>query len=89
MLTHDVTFWRIRVRKGRRRPYEVRWTTAGEQQSKSFVSTPLADNFRSNLLQAAKRGELFDTETGLPSSMWEVAERCGPAAGDEVVRVRA
>jgi integrase len=29
----------------------------------------LADDFRADLLKAAKRGELFDTETGLPTSM--------------------
>lgn len=72
MLTHDIVVWRIRTREGRRKPWEVRWKTATERHSKSFLTYPLADNFRSDLLQAAKRGELFDTATGLPSSMWEV-----------------
>lgn len=81
MHTHEVSIWSIRSRSRRRKPYEVRWVTAGKEQSQSFLTYPLADNFRSDLLQAAKRGELFDTETGLPSSMWPAAEEAPPSPG--------
>jgi integrase len=81
MLTHDVVIWKMRVRAGRRKPYEVRWRTDTEPHSKSFLTSPLADNFRSDLLQAARRGELYDTETGLPSSMWPPAAEELPQQG--------
>ncbi|MPZ61242.1 MAG: tyrosine-type recombinase/integrase [Propionibacteriales bacterium] len=71
MLSHDVVIWRIRNRKGRRRPYELRWVVARREKSKSFLSRALADDFRADLLKAAKRGELFDTDSGLPESMLE------------------
>jgi hypothetical protein len=41
----------------RRKPYEVWWRVGMKPQSKSFLISSLSDNFRSDLLQAAKRGE--------------------------------
>ncbi|MEW9527284.1 tyrosine-type recombinase/integrase [Microbispora sp. NPDC049125] len=69
MLTHDVVIWAIRNRKGRAKPYELRWKVATESKSKSFLTKALADSFRADLLKAAQRGELFDTDTGFPKSM--------------------
>lgn len=69
MLTHDVVIWSIRNRKGRAKPYQLRWKVGTEPKSKAFLTRALADNFRADLLKAAKKGELFDTETGLPASM--------------------
>ncbi|MBB3728135.1 tyrosine-type recombinase/integrase [Nonomuraea dietziae] len=69
MLTHDVVIWSIRNRKGRAKPYQLRWKVGTEPKSKAFLTKALADNFRADLLKAAKAGELFDTETGLPASM--------------------
>ena len=67
-LSHDVNVWQLAVRKNRKRGYGVRWVVAGNEFSKWFTSRPLADNHRSDLLQAVRRGEAFDTETGLPES---------------------
>jgi hypothetical protein len=65
----DVRFWAIETRKGRRLPYRVRWIVAEERFGESFLTVTLADSFRSQLISAARRGEGFDTETGLPESM--------------------
>lgn len=70
MLTHDVVIWSIR-RRSRTKPYQLRWKVGGSPHSKAFLTRSLADNFRSDLLQAAKRGELFDSLDGLSASMRE------------------
>ena len=64
----DVRFWAIETRKGRK-GHRVRWIVAGERFGETFVTITLADSFRSQLISAARRGEGFDTETGLPESM--------------------
>lgn len=69
MKSYDVRFWKIQVRKGKRRPYSVRWVVDGRPFTQSFVASGLADSFRANLITAARQGEAFDTETGLPESM--------------------
>ncbi|MEV5889499.1 tyrosine-type recombinase/integrase [Nonomuraea fuscirosea] len=69
MQTHEVVIWSIRNRKGRAKPYQLRWKVGTEAKSKAFLTKALADSFRADLLKAAKRGELFDTLTGLPASM--------------------
>jgi hypothetical protein len=69
LTSFDVRFWKIETRKGRRAPYRVRWIVAGQQFSDSFVTMALAESYRSQLISAARRGEGFDTETGLPESM--------------------
>ncbi|MEV4757306.1 site-specific integrase [Micromonospora sp. NPDC049559] len=40
-----------------------------EPKSRTFSTRALADNFRSDLMQAANRGESFDGDSGLPESM--------------------
>jgi hypothetical protein len=65
----DVRFWKIETRRERRTPYRVRWIVAGRQFSDSFLTMALAESFRAQLISAARRGEGFDTETGLPESM--------------------
>jgi integrase len=67
--SYDVRFWAIEVRKNRRTPYRVRWTVAGEQFGRSFLTSGLAESFRSQLITAARAGEGFDPDTGLPDSM--------------------
>lgn len=69
MKSYEVRFWEVRKKKGRRRPYEVRWLVAGRQKSRSFLTRALADSSRSQLVQAARRGEAFDVESGLPESV--------------------
>lgn len=67
--SYEVRFWSTRHKTGRRRPYEVRWVVSGESFSRSHVTGPLAESFKSQLVQAARRGEGFDESTGLPESM--------------------
>ncbi|MEV4161423.1 tyrosine-type recombinase/integrase [Nonomuraea dietziae] len=69
MKSYDVRFWKIQVRKGRRKPYIVRWVVAGANFTSSYVTSGLADSFRSQLITAARNGEAFDTESGLPNSL--------------------
>jgi hypothetical protein len=66
--TYDVRIWAIRVRKGRPKPYQVRWKVGTAVFAKSFGTRGLADSFRSGLVQAARRGEAFDTVTGQPET---------------------
>src|SRR5438876_11541853 len=65
--TFKVRFWEVRKRD-RARPYDVRWLTEGREHSESFVTKALANSRRSELMQAARRGEAFDIESGLPVS---------------------
>lgn len=70
--SHDVQFWklaRLPRKKGRKRIYGVRWVVAGKSFSKWFEYEAQADSYRSRLIRAARRGEGFDTGTGLPESM--------------------
>ncbi|GIH12468.1 integrase [Rugosimonospora africana] len=68
--------WDIRPNKGqgKKRSYTVRWIVAGREKSKTFVTRALADNFRSDLMQAINKGESFDIDSGLPDSMVEAKE---------------
>jgi hypothetical protein len=52
----------------------VRWVVAGKSFSKWFEYEAQADNYRSQLIQAARKGEGFDTVTGLPESLARVQQ---------------
>jgi integrase len=65
----DFRPWKIETRKGRKTPYRVRWIVAGRQFSDSFLTMALAESFRASLITAARKGEGFDTDSGLPESM--------------------
>jgi hypothetical protein len=68
--SYDVKFWKIKRNTSSKTPsYVVRWTVAGQPQSTTIRGSELAENFLSDLRQAARRGEWFDTTTGLPESM--------------------
>ena len=67
--SYDVRFWQIEERDDARARYRVRWTVAGRRFNRSFVAKPLADSFRGQLREAARKGESFSTETGLPQSL--------------------
>ncbi|MFG2002085.1 tyrosine-type recombinase/integrase [Spirillospora sp. NPDC048911] len=71
--SYDVRFWNVTVKKGRKRPYVLRWLVGGKVQTKPFTVRELADSFKSELIQAARRGEAFDIESGLPESMIRAA----------------
>jgi integrase len=64
--TFKVKFWEIKRREGRKRPYPVRWLTDGREHSEWYSGKALASSRLSELTQAARRGEPFDVETGLP-----------------------
>ena len=66
----DVRVWSIEPYRGKRgTTYRVRWSVAGKARKDSRSTRALADSFRAELLTAARRGEPFDVETGLPVSL--------------------
>ena len=67
--TYQVQFWKLRESGGRRRPWGVRWVTAGKEHSESYTTKALAESFRAELVRAARAGEAFDVTTGLPLSI--------------------
>ncbi|WP_033441163.1 tyrosine-type recombinase/integrase [Saccharothrix sp. NRRL B-16314] len=64
--TFKVKFWEIKKRAGRKRPYPVRWLTDKREHSEWYATKALATSRLSELSQAARNGEPFDVETGLP-----------------------
>ncbi|MBB2908771.1 integrase [Streptosporangium becharense] len=71
--SYDVKFWEIRRNASSKTPsYVVRWKVGGQERSKTLRTKALAESFLSDLRQAAKRGEAFDVETGLPLSLLAV-----------------
>ncbi|MBB5870574.1 integrase [Allocatelliglobosispora scoriae] len=75
MKSYSVRVWAIKVNKlaKGRKSYTVRWIVAHEEQSATFATRSLADNYRTDLKKAVNAGEAFDTVTGLPDSMVELA----------------
>jgi hypothetical protein len=68
--TYDVKFWTVYRNKSSKTPsYVARWQVGGHRKTKTYRTKALAENFLSDLRQAAKRGETFDIDTGLPESM--------------------
>jgi integrase len=68
--TTDVKIWAIRQKTDRKKPsWEVRWKTAHKRHATVRRTKALAETFWSGLKQAAKNGEEFDIDTGLPGSM--------------------
>ncbi|GLY33549.1 hypothetical protein [Kineosporia sp. NBRC 101731] len=74
MITYSVDIYPLDIRKDRPKPYSVRWRLAGRFKRRSFKTRCLAESFRSDLIQATRKGEGFDVETGLPVSMMETQE---------------
>jgi integrase len=69
MNSYDVRFWQIETRRGKTVTYRVRWVVAGRRFSDSFTTKELAESHRAKLRAAARRGEGFDTSSGLPELM--------------------
>jgi hypothetical protein len=67
LTSFDVQFWQIETRK-ERKP-RVRWVVAGHKFGQAFTTKGLAEAFRAKLITAARNGEAFSTDTGLPQSM--------------------
>ncbi|NDL60838.1 tyrosine-type recombinase/integrase [Phytoactinopolyspora sp. XMNu-373] len=71
MLTsYNARVWKTTVRKGTRvTTYYVRWGVDGRAFNRSFRKRAQADSFRSELVSAARKGEAFNVNSGLPESM--------------------
>ncbi|MGO9082306.1 MAG: hypothetical protein ACLQDY_25315 [Streptosporangiaceae bacterium] len=67
--SYDVRIWQLHERADTKARYRVRWRVDTERFTKGFVVKALADAFRAQLLEAARKGESFSTETGLPLSI--------------------
>lgn len=68
--TFDVRIWQPRVFKGvKKTTYNLRWVVGPKTHTKTFATKALAESFRSALNVAARNGEAFDIDSGLPLSM--------------------
>ncbi|WP_170223545.1 tyrosine-type recombinase/integrase [Nonomuraea turkmeniaca] len=75
--SYKVKFWDIRTNTRADKPgkkprivsHTVRWTVGNREKSQTFKTKGLAESFLSDLRQAAKKGEAFDMDSGLPASM--------------------
>jgi integrase len=65
----DVRIWQVEKRQGARSHWRLRWRAGRRRFGRSFATKALADSFRAQLLEAARAGESFDAEMGLPDSM--------------------
>jgi integrase len=69
--TYDARIYRTEVYKGSEvTTYKVRWKVGGRLLKEGFRTAAQADSFRSALLTAARRGEVFSLTTGRPTA-WE------------------
>ncbi|MFF2923105.1 tyrosine-type recombinase/integrase [Streptomyces celluloflavus] len=66
--SYTVKIWAIRKRDYRK-PYQLRWKVGTLPQSESFLTSGLAESRRAQLITAARAGEPFDVDSGLPKSM--------------------
>ncbi|SED00670.1 tyrosine-type recombinase/integrase [Streptomyces sp. PAN_FS17] len=66
--SYTVKIWAIRKRDYRK-PYQLRWKVGARPHSESFLTLGLADSRRAQLITAAREGEPFDVDSGLPKSM--------------------
>jgi len=65
----DVQIWSILPYDGvRGTTYTVRWAVDGMRHRDTFKTSTLAESFRADLLTAARKGEAFVVDTGLPMS---------------------
>ena len=68
--SYDIRIWKVEpVKRKKATTYRVRWLVAGKRFGEIRTTAALADSFRAQLVTAARRGEAFDTGSGLPVSM--------------------
>lgn len=65
--SYTFKIWAIRKRDYRK-PYQLRWKVAEREHSESFLTLGLAESRRAQLITAAREGEPFDVDSGLPKS---------------------
>lgn len=74
--TYHVRVYKTETREwSSRTTYRTRWKVASKTWAESFRTLALAESFRSELIAAARSGEAFDTDIGLPVSMGRLARR--------------
>lgn len=72
-LPQDIRIWDIQDRTHRTeavRPWVLRWRVDGAERSRALKTKAEADHIRARLLVAARDGEPFDRDSGLPLS-WQ------------------
>ena len=68
--TYEVRIWGTSPYQGKRgRTYRVRWRTGLKRHGRTFATAKGAESFRAELITAHRKGEPFDTGSGLPPSM--------------------
>ncbi len=70
--TYDVRIWTVKPRKnttGKVTSYGVRWAVEGQSFYESYKVKAQAEGRRAELLSAQRRGEKFDTASGMPVSL--------------------
>jgi hypothetical protein len=68
--SYAVRIWNTDVYRGKRgKTYRVRWRTGPRTHARTFATSKAADSFRAELLTAQRRGEPFNPDSGLPTSM--------------------
>ncbi|MFC6515122.1 hypothetical protein ACFQFR_21345 [Streptomyces goshikiensis] len=68
--SYTVKMWAIRKRPYRK-PYQLRWQVGIRPHSESFLTLGLAESRRAQLITAARAGEPFDVDSGLPRSLMQ------------------
>ncbi|MET8974337.1 site-specific integrase [Streptomyces sp. NPDC004539] len=81
--SNDVRLWGISKVRSKSAPHQLRWLVAGNKCYASFATYPLAENRRSELRQAMRKGEAFDVESGLPESEIRKAEAAAAAEAEK------
>ncbi|MFJ1973084.1 tyrosine-type recombinase/integrase [Streptomyces sp. NPDC087903] len=66
--SYTVKIWAIRKRDYRK-PYQLRWKVGLRPHSESFLTLGLAESRRAQLITAARDGEPFAVDSGLPKSL--------------------
>ncbi|UYB41691.1 tyrosine-type recombinase/integrase [Streptomyces sp. Je 1-4] len=66
--SYTVKIWAIRKRDYRK-PYQLRWKVGKRPHSESFLTSGLAESRRAQLITAAREGEPFDVDSGMPKSL--------------------
>ncbi|MFF4275009.1 tyrosine-type recombinase/integrase [Streptomyces sp. NPDC001536] len=64
----DIRLWKVAKVNRKARPYQLRWVVGGKVSSATFATSALAENRRSELRQAMRRGEAFEIASGQPES---------------------
>ncbi len=84
MKTYQVRIWKLgKNSSGNPR---VRWKTGVKSHNRSFANRALADSFRSELVSAARKGEAFDVDSGLPAGMAKSGQGAGETWYEHTVK---